>query len=71
MALYKYANRTNHFQVVILPLNEERMLAPQNSIVFHCNDLQSYVEIRSYDSITSLILDRVPLYELLIQPIIV
>jgi hypothetical protein len=71
MALYKYTNRTNHFQIVVFPLNQEKVLGPNNSIEFDSNNLQSYVEIRSYGSITSLILDRVPLYELLIQPIIV
>ena len=71
MALYKYANRTNHFQIVVFSLNQEKVLAPNNSIEFDSNNLQSYVEIRSYGSITSLILDRVPLCELLIQPIIV
>jgi hypothetical protein len=59
MALCKYVNETSRFQILIF-LNQERVLAPNNSVEFDSN-LQSYVEIRSYDFITSLIADRVPL----------
>jgi hypothetical protein len=59
MTLYKYVNQTNYFQIVTF-FNQERVVAPNNSIEFDCSS-QSYVEIRSYDFITSLIADRVPL----------
>ena len=47
MTLYKYVNQTNYFQIVTF-FNQERVVAPNNSIEFDCSS-QSYVEIRSYD----------------------